>query len=137
MSVRSFARPLAVAAIAFVPAIALSSPAHAGGDGGCGGGTGILTVHVSDPTPAAGQRFVVRGKVEFFGMTSANQVVKVQAKRHGAWAPLKGARVRTDADGHYRLPLVLDQTGERRLRVVGVGQQGDSNMHARFHVLVS
>jgi hypothetical protein len=136
MSVRSFARPVAVAAIAMVPAIALVGPANAGGDGGCGGGAGVLTVHVSDSTPAAGQQFVVRGRLDFFGMTSADHVIKVQTKRDGSWQPIKGARVLTDDNGHYRMPLVLEQAGARRLRVVGVGTQGDPNMHTKFHVTV-
>lgn len=134
MSVRPIVRSAAIAVAAIASAIAFSNPAHAT-EGGCGVG-GVLTVHVSDSTPASGEQFVVRGKLDFFGMSSADYVVKVQTHRGGSWEPIKGARVLTDDDGHYRLRLVLGHVGTRQMRVVAVGKMGDPNMHDRFHVTV-
>ncbi|MDX6327135.1 MAG: hypothetical protein QOK15_3489 [Nocardioidaceae bacterium] len=135
MFLRSLMRPVVVALATLVPAVALMGPAQAE-PGGCGGGAGVLTVHVSDSTPAAGQRIAVHGKFAFFGMSTANKVVKVQARQHGEWTPIKGARVLTSANGHYRLHLVLGQSGKRHLRVVGVGQDPDPNLHQKFTLTV-
>jgi hypothetical protein len=135
MSTRSITRSAAVVAAAIAPVIAFASPAQATSDGGCGGG-GALIVHVSDSTPASGQQFVVRGKLEYVGMSTADNVIKVQTRRGGTWQPIKRARTLTDSSGHYRLRLILGVEGKRHLRVVAVGQDGDSNIHMQFLVTV-
>ncbi len=83
-----------------------------------------ISAFVSDSTPASGEQFVVRGKFFRFGEPAADRPVKVQAWRDGAWNQLTGARVTTNDEGGYRMRLILSQTGQRDLRVVGVSPAG-------------
>jgi hypothetical protein len=95
-----------------------------------------ISAFVSDSTPASGEQFVVRGKFFRFGEPAADRPVKVQAWRDGAWNQLTGARVTTNDEGFYRMRLILSQTGQRELRVVGVSPAGSRNAFHRFTVTV-
>lgn len=95
-----------------------------------------ITVRTSDPTPRSGQTFRIRGRFVDSGDPAVNQVVRVQARRNHPWVRLAGARVRTSADGTYRMRLVLSQRGKRPLRVVGVDRGPGPNAFQRFSVRV-
>ena len=121
------------AALALAPVVGLQGPAQA-----CYGGCddGDISVRVSDSTPASGEQFIARGKLIMGGLPAADHVVKVQAWRDGSWQQLTGASLRTGSDGSYRMRLILSQTGERKLRVVGVGQGDEPTERQRFSVTV-
>jgi hypothetical protein len=95
-----------------------------------------ITVRSSDPTPRSGQTFRIRGRFVDSGDPARNQLVRVQAHRNRHWVALPGARVRTHADGGYRMRLILSQRGERLLRVVGMDQGPGPNAYERFSVRV-
>jgi len=124
------------AAAALVPAGVLTAagPGLAQCKGGCD--DGAISVRVSDSTPASGQQFVVKGKLIIGGLPADDRVVKVQSKLSGSWKPISGARVMTDSDGRYRIRLILSTTGNREMRVVGLGQGDEPNEAAKFHVRV-
>lgn len=84
-----------------------------------------VSAAASDTTPASGQEFVLTGRLTGpLGVGRAG-VVKVQTLRNGVFVDLAGARVATDGDGDYRVRVILSQTGDRTLRVVG-NPAGDS-----------
>ncbi len=113
------------------PATALTAPADAAV---C---CPTITVRVSDPTPASGQTFRIRGRfLQPAGQPAVNRIVKVQALRNDRWVALSGAQVRTDDEGRYRMRLVLSQRGRRLLRVVGVNPGDRPNAVRRFTVRV-
>ena len=95
-----------------------------------------ITVQVSDPTPRSGQTFRIRGRFVDSGDPANHRLVRVQALRNHRWVRLPGARVRTSADGGYRMRLVLSQRGKRVLRVVGVDRGPGPNAFQRFSVRV-
>jgi len=78
-----------------------------------------VTASVSDHTPASGQTFRVSGRLTRGGEAIAGRTVRVQTLRDGSWSDLAGARMATSATGGYALRVVLSQTGQRTLRVVG------------------
>lgn len=123
----------AAAALAVAPVFALQGSAQA-----CYGGCddGDISVRVSDSTPASGEQFIARGKLIMGGRPAADHVVKVQTWRDGAWEQISGAKLHTSSDGSYRMRLILSQTGERTLRVVGVGQGDEPTERQRFSVTV-
>lgn len=82
--------------------------------------TSSITVTSSDYTPASGQTFYVSGLFVDQGVPADHEPVKVQRLFQGTWTTLDGAVVRTTGDGHYRLRVILQTTGVRYLRVVGV-----------------
>lgn len=98
--------------------------------------TASITAHASDTTPAAGQTFRVRGLFMINGDPAEGHLVKIQELRMGAWHPLKGAQIRANEDGHYRLRLVLRLKGQNLLRAVGVTGDGHPNAFRRFTVTV-
>jgi len=116
--------PLAVLPLAlgsFVPAQAATATAR-------------ITASVTDSTPASGETFRVSGKLTRGGEAVADRTVKVQTLRDGDWSDLTGARMSTSDTGRYNLRLVLGQTGQRTLRVVGVVP--GRNAVKRFQVTV-
>lgn len=124
------------AAAALVPAglLAAAGPSIAHCKGGCD--DGAISVKVSDSTPASGQQFVVKGTLIVGGLPADDHIVKVQSRLSGSWQPISGARVSTDSDGRYRIRLILSTTGNRELRVVGLGQGEEPDEAARFTVRV-
>ena len=78
-----------------------------------------VTASVTDHSPASGQTFRVSGRLTRGGEAIAGRTVKVQTLRGGTWSDLTGARMATSATGGYALRVVLGQTGQRTLRVVG------------------
>jgi hypothetical protein len=130
-----FKRSVAAGVVAAVaPVVALAPAALAGGEVGCGGGFDVLTAHVSDPTPASGQQFIVRGKLIEMGMTGKNHVIRVQTKLGGSWEPI--AHVRTNDDGKYRIRVILSAPGKRILRVVAPAGKHEDRQRTRFVVNV-
>lgn len=95
-----------------------------------------ITATVSDKTPAAGKKFNVSGTFTIKKAPAADHVVKVQVKVDGSWTKLKGAHDDTNSSGDYKLNIILDKTGELKLRVVGVGQGNEQNAHKKFTVTV-
>lgn len=101
-------------------------------------GESSITARVSNPTPAAGEEFVVRGNYVFEGLPAGGHAVKVQTYRDQRWINIEGARVTAQADGDYRVRVVLFIRGVRDLRVVGIsGTPDHPNSHHRFVVEVT
>jgi hypothetical protein len=115
--------------------LAAAPSANAECQGGCD--DGAISVRVSDSTPASGQQFVARGSLVIGGRPAPAHTVKVQTLLGGQWKPIAGARVTTDADGRYRVRLILSTKGDRVLRVVGLGRGADEKTERkRFTVRV-
>jgi len=95
-----------------------------------------ITAKVSDSTPASGKAFTVSGKFTVGGDAAAAHTVKVQRKVNGSWTAVTGAKEPTNSNGKYSLKIILNSTGERVLRVVGVGQGNESNARQKFTVTV-
>jgi len=138
MGVAMHVRRLAAAALvgSIVPVTALVATSASSASAQTAPANPQISVRVSDSTPASGQQFVVRGTFTRFGDGAADRPVKVQAWRDGSWTQLTGARVATNDEGQYRMRLILSQTGERDLRVVGVSPEGARNAFHRFSVTV-
>ncbi|MGH3447432.1 MAG: hypothetical protein ACRDQA_11955 [Nocardioidaceae bacterium] len=95
-----------------------------------------VTVHVTDRAPASHQTFIVHGVMFWHNHRAANHTVKLQTRRGGEWHNIRGAHMRTNSRGHYRLRLVLFQRGHRVLRAVGVVRGPAPNVFNRFTVRV-
>lgn len=95
-----------------------------------------ITVRISDPTPTAGESFVLRGRFTHAGAAAPGHKVKVQTYRNGRWSMISGGRVVTSSDGRYRVRLILRAEGVRDLRVVGVSDGHHRNAYTRFVVEV-
>lgn len=119
-----------LAATAALPLAAglLVAPAQAAGH------PARITASVTDSTPASGQEFRVSGRLTRDGDPVSGRTVKVQTLRAGAWENLTGAQMSTSGTGSYNLRVILGQTGERTLRVVG--KVPGRNPHKRFVVTV-
>ncbi len=63
-------------------------------------------------------------------------MVKVQRQVNGSWAPVTGAKVDTAPNGTYKVRVILNSTGKRELRVVGVGQGSQANARQVLTVTV-
>lgn len=102
----------AAAAAALVAPVLVAGPAHAGYDASIG-------IHATDTHVRSGQQFRVHGKYLLGnGRPVRNKMVRVQSKNpNGRWVNLKGAHLRTNSEGHYRIRVVLSRKGERKLRV--------------------
>ena len=98
--------------------------------------TSSITAHVTDSTPASGQTFRVFGRFTINGRLAVGHLVKIQELRNNTWLPLKGAQIRTNSEGRYRLRLILSLKGRNVLRAVGVTQKGHRNAYRRFVVTV-
>ena len=104
------------AGLALVAPALISGPAHAGYDA-------RVTIHVSDTTVHSGQQFRVHGKYLFGDNTPVvGKRIRVQSKSpKGKWTKIKGATLRTNAEGHYRIRVILSRKGNRMLRVKAQG----------------
>jgi hypothetical protein len=91
-----------------------------------------ITVQSSDLTPASGQTFYVSGVFVDQGVAADHEPVKVQRLFQGTWSTLTGAVVRTTSDGRYQLRVILQTTGVRELRVVGVTAGSAHDTFKRF-----
>ena len=111
--------------------LALCATAPAGAEGTA---RPRITASVTDATPASGETFRVSGRLTRDGDGLADRTVKVQTLRGGSWTDLTGARMATSDSGRYSLRVILSQTGERTLRVVGKLPGRDA--HRRFTVVV-
>lgn len=101
------------AASALVAPILVSGPAaHAGYDA-------RVTIHATDHRVQSGEQFRVHGKYLFGDNTPVkNRMVRVQSKNtNGKWVRLKGAQLRTNSEGRYRIRVALSRKGVRKLRV--------------------
>ncbi len=125
-------RTAGVAALATLVPLTASAPAVAQPSAF----TASITAHASDPTPAAGQTFRVRGLFLVNGEPAKGHLVKIQELRHDQWQPLVGARIRANEEGRYRLRLTLKLKGQNVLRAVGVTGDGHPNAIKRFTVTV-
>lgn len=83
-------------------------------------GSARITARASQDVVEPGETVVIRGLFTIAGDPAAAHAVKVQTGYVGNWQTLQGARVRTGADGRYRVRIVLYAKGVRDLRVVGV-----------------
>jgi hypothetical protein len=99
-------------------------------------GASNLTAHASDDTPRAGDEFTVHGRYTPGGHTGEGHVVKVQTYRNGQWLALRGARVEAQAQGTYRVRVILFTSGVRDLRVVGIAGADRPNSYHRIVVEV-
>lgn len=79
------------------------------------------SIHASDYRVSSGEQFVVRGRITLgYGadkMAAPASDVRVQTKRNGEWHALRGARITSRDNGRYRVRVVLQMPGKRRLRV--------------------
>jgi hypothetical protein len=114
------------AATAMVPAVAATSADPA---------PSRISVKASDFNPDQGEQFVLRGRMISQGDPVAAVKVRVQTYRGGGWRQLEGAVVRTNAEGRYRVRVVLFQDGDRDLRVVA-NPPGDGIRTARGYTVV-
>jgi hypothetical protein len=99
-------------------------------------GTSRISARASDYTPAAGEVFAVRGLYTPGGLVVAGQVVRLQSYAAGKWTNIAGARVTTNADGRYRMRVILSVRGVRDLRVMGIAADGHGRSFQRFTVQV-
>lgn len=129
MKVRRAAGAVALATLA---PLTLAAPEAAQADAL----TSSITAHVTDVTPASGQTFRVFGRLTVNSRLAVGHLVKIQELRHGTWLPLKGAQIRTNSQGRYRLRLILTLKGKNVLRAVGVTEKGHRNAYKRFSVTV-
>lgn len=83
----------------------------------------------------SGEQFALRGRMTSLGEPVAGAPVRVQTYRDGAWEPVRGAVVTTDAEGRYRVRVILVQDGDRDLRVVA-NPPGDDIRTARAYTVV-
>lgn len=125
-----------VGALALAAIIPLTAVAAAEASAAPAPSASKITAAVSDPTPAAGKAFTVSGTFTVGGAPAANHKVKVQSKVQGKWTMLTGAKVNTAKSGKYSLRVILNVTGKRALRVVGVGQGTEANAAQSVNVTV-
>lgn len=104
------------AAVALVTPVLVAGPAEAGYDAS-------ITLRASDSTVRSGEQFRVHGRYLFGdGAPVRNKLVRVQTKNaNGRWVKVRGAHLRTNSEGRYRLRLVLSRKGDRKLRVRAQG----------------
>ena len=105
------------AAAALATPILVSGPAaHAGYDA-------HVTIHATDQRVQSGEQFRVHGKYLFGDNTPVrNRMMRVQTKKaNGNWVRVKGAKLRTNSKGRYRIRVALSRKGLRKLRVRAQG----------------
>ena len=105
-----------VAGAALIAPVLIAGPAQAGYDA-------RVTIHATDTTVRSGQQFRVHGKYLFGDNTPVvGKRIRVQSKsRGGHWTNLKGATLRTNSEGRYRIRVILSRKGKRLLRVKAQG----------------
>lgn len=105
-----------LATVALVAPVLAAGPANAGYDA-------RVTIHATDTTVHSGQQFRVHGKYLFGDNTPVvNKLVRVQTKdANGHWVRVRGAKLRTNSEGHYRIRVILSRKGVRMLRVKAQG----------------
>lgn len=78
-------------------------------------------IQASDYRVSSGEQFIVHGKIRLgYGqdqIPAPPSTVRVQTKRNGSWHNLRGARVTSKENGRYRVRVILQMPGKRRLRV--------------------
>lgn len=79
------------------------------------------SIRASDHRVSSGEQFIVRGRITLgYGrdqIPAPPSDVRVQTRRNGGWHLLRGARVTSRKNGFYRVRVVLQMPGQRRLRV--------------------
>jgi hypothetical protein len=82
-----------------------------------------------------GEQFVIRGRMLSEGKPVVGAPVRVRTWSDGRFVNIKGARVTTNAEGRYRVRIVLFRKGDRLLKVVA-NPAGDDIDTARRNVLM-
>jgi hypothetical protein len=95
-----------------------------------------VTVHASDYEVRAAEQFRLRGILKSEGQPVEDATVRVKTYRNGEWHRLRGAVVRTNEEGRYRVRIVLQMKGQRQLRVVAK-PKGDHIRTARRDTVVT
>jgi hypothetical protein len=95
-----------------------------------------VTLHRDLGPFAAGEQFVLRGRLTSQGEPVPGATVRVKTFRDGDWVRLRGATVSTNDAGRYRVRVVLFQKGDRDLRVVA-DPAGEGVRAARAETVVS
>ncbi|UYM05159.1 peptidase associated/transthyretin-like domain-containing protein [Solicola gregarius] len=105
-----------LAVLALAAPLLVSGPANADYEAS-------LTIHATDTTVHSGQQFRVHGKFLFgSGAPIKHRMVRVQTKSpDGHWSNIKGAKLRTNSEGRYRIRVILSRKGVRTLRVKAHG----------------
>ncbi|UPK76054.1 hypothetical protein MU582_05280 [Nocardioidaceae bacterium SCSIO 66511] len=79
------------------------------------------SIKASDYKVSSGEQFIVKGRITLgYGrnkIPAPPSTVRVQAKLHGKWTNLTGAKIKSRKNGKYRLRVMLGMTGKRPLRV--------------------
>jgi hypothetical protein len=94
-----------------------------------------VKVRTTDDTPASGETFRLKGAAWSEG-ERVPAAIRVQAWRNGEWVQLHGARMHTNSDDLYNMRIILQQKGERTLRVVA-NPDGDDIKAARQEITVT
>jgi hypothetical protein len=134
---RATARPTRVAlTAAVVPLLVLAGAGVAVADHHSDPRQAHITARASEDVVAPGETVVLRGKLTRGARPAAGHRVKVQTGYVGHWETLRGARVRTDGQGRYRVRVVMHVTGVRDLRVVGMVPGPADEAFARVTLMV-
>lgn len=94
-----------VAPATAAPATTVLAPSH-------------VTVTSTDYTPSSGETFHLYGAIWSQG-DRVPATISVKTFRDGEWVQLKGAVMHTNRYDKYNLRIILQQKGERQLRVIG------------------
>ena len=123
-----------VATYAAAATLLVTVPASASADSAARSEIGVR-VAGGEHDVDSGEQFVLRGRFTSLDQPVAGSPVRVQTYRDGAWEAVRGAVVTTDADGRYRVRVILVQDGDRDLRVVA-NPAGDDIRTARAYTVV-
>lgn len=101
---------------ALVAPVLIAGPANAGYDA-------RVSIHATDHHVRSGEQFRVHGRYLFGdNRPVTNKMIRVQSKNpNGRWVNLRGAHLRTNSSGGYRIRVVLSRKGVRKLRVKAQG----------------
>jgi hypothetical protein len=128
-----------LAAACLVAALPLATIAATAGAGSADAAAphAKVTANVMSKHPTSAHVFGVRGTFTAKGKPVANRLVKIQAERKdGSWRGIKGAQRLTSSKGTYRIGVLVNAAGLHHLRVVGIGEGGQSNVRHGFDVRV-
>jgi hypothetical protein len=95
-----------------------------------------VTVHASDYEVRSAEQFRLRGILKSEGQPVEGATVRVKTYRNGEWHRLRGAVVRTNEEGRYRIRIKLQMKGQRQIRVVA-NPKGDDIRTARRDTVVT